>query len=372
MARAPRGAPEGVDATVTLAQAPLRFGFVGCGEHARMSLYPSLRAAFGGAPEGLPALVLSQQGRGQPPLLAELVALADHKRDLAERVAAFHGVRRVYTDHRAMLDAERLDAVIVCMHPGRQARTAIDCLDGGAHVWVEKPPAESVADAREMRTAAQRAGRHLAVGYMKRFSYPYLRARAFVARPEFGPPTVFESRFTYGQYPVDVYRFLNGFATHHLDLPRFFMGEVESVYAERVSRGPGLDGYAITLRFASGGLGLINANCLEGEHNNWSERVAVTGVGGRVFVENWRRVIGFLPGDPQTYSWEPEDIRPADDQNSLAVHGFVGELRDFALSVRDGRPPACTIEDGIAALRLERAVDLSVERGARVRLDALP
>jgi predicted dehydrogenase len=275
---------------------PLRVGFVGCGEHARISLYPSLRAAFGGSPEGLPALVLTQQGRGQPPLLAELVALADHKRDLAERVAAFHGVRRVYTDHLSRLDGEDLDAVIVCMHPRRQAQAAIECLERGVHVWVEKPPAESVAEARVMAEAARRAGKQLAVGYMKRFSYPYRRAKAFTERPEFGTPSVFESRFTYGQYPVDVYRFLNGFATHHLDLPRFFMGEVESVYCERVSRGTGLDGYAITLRFASGGVGLVNVNCLEGEHNNWSERMAVTGVGGRVFVENWRRVIGFLPG----------------------------------------------------------------------------
>jgi myo-inositol 2-dehydrogenase/D-chiro-inositol 1-dehydrogenase len=347
---------------------PLRVGFVGCGEHARMSLYPSLRAAFGGAPTGLPALVLSQEGRGQPPLLAELVALADHKRDLAERVAAFHGVRAVYTDHRTMLEREGLDAVVVCMHPRRQAQVAIDCLERGVHVWVEKPPAETLAAAEAMARAARQVGKHLAVGYMKRFSYPYQRAKAFVARPGFGVPSVFESRYTYGQYPVDVYHFLNGFATHHLDLPRFFMGEIEAVHAEHVSRGKGLDGYALSLRFADGGIGLINVNCLEGEHNNWSERVALTGVGGRVFVENWRRVIGFLPDEPQTYYWEPEDIRPADDQNSLAIHGFVGELRDFVESVRTGTPPGCTIDDGIAALRLERAVNLSLERGARVRL----
>jgi predicted dehydrogenase len=349
------------------ASQPLRVGFVGCGEHARMSLYPSLRAAFGGSPAGLPALVLSQAGRQQPPLLAELVALADHKRDLAERVATFHGVRAVYVDHLAMLESERLDAAIVCMHPRRQARTAIECLERGVHVWVEKPPAESIGEARAMAEAARRAGRQLAVGYMKRFSYPYQRARAFVAQPAFGEPSVFESRYTYGQYPVDVYSFLNGFATHHLDLPRYFMGEIDTVYAERVSRGTGLDGYALTLRFANGGVGLVNVSCLEGEHNNFSERVAVTGVGGRVFVENWRRVIGFLPGQP-TYYWEPEDIRPADDQNSLAIHGFVGELRDFVESIQAGRAPACTIEDGLAAVRLERAVDLSIERGARVRL----
>jgi predicted dehydrogenase len=113
---------------------------------------------------------------------------------------------------------------------------------------------------------------------------------------------------------------------------------------------------------------LINTNCLEGEHVNWSERVAVTGVGGRVFVENWRRVIGLLPDGSPTYYWEPEDIRPADDQNSLEIHGFVGELRDFLLAVRDDRPPAATIDDGIAALRLERAIERSVRRGARVML----
>ncbi|HEY7035842.1 MAG TPA: Gfo/Idh/MocA family oxidoreductase [Thermomicrobiales bacterium] len=347
---------------------PLRVAFVGCGEHARMSLYPSLRAAFGGSPAGLPALVLTQEGRSQPPLLARLVALADHKRDLAERVAAFHHVDAVYTDHREMIAAEQPDAVIVCMHPKRQAQTAIDCLEMGTHVWVEKPPAESIAAAEAMAQAAKQAGKLLAVGYMKRFSQPYRRAKTFIQQEAFGEPSVWESRYTYGQYPIDVYRFLNGFATHHLDLPRFFMGEIESVFAEKVSRGFGLDGYAVVLRFANGAVGLVNINCLEGAHINQGERVAVTGVGGRVFVENWRRVIGFLPDDSPTYYWEPEDIRPADDQNSLDLHGFVGELRDFVERVRDGGTPGATIADGIAALRLERAIELSVKHLAPVKL----
>ena len=347
---------------------PLRVGFVGCGEHARMSLYPSLRAAFGGSPAGLPALVLSQEGRSQPPLLAQLIALADHKRDLAERVAAFHHVDAVYTDHRNMIEAERLDAVIVCMHPKRQAQAAIECLELGVHVWVEKPPAESIAEAEAMAQAARRAGKMLAVGYMKRFSQPYQRAKAFMQQPAFGQPSVWESRYTYGQYPIDVYRFLNGFATHHLDLPRFFMGDIESVFAERVSRGFGLDGYAVVLRFGNGAVGLMNTNCRGGAPIYHSERVAVTGVGGRVFVENWRRVIGILPDGTPTFYWEPEDIRPADDQNSLDIHGFVGELRDFVERVRDGGTPGATIEDGIAAIRLERAIELSVKHGASVKL----
>jgi len=350
---------------------PLRVAFIGCGEHARMSLYPSLRSAFGGAPEGLPALTLSHQGQTQPPLAARLVALSDHKRELAERVAAFHHVDNVYTDHRELIDQEHPDAVIVCIHPKRQAETAIDCLRMGVHVWVEKPPAESIAAAMAMAAAADKAGKILAVGYMKRFSQPYLQAKQFMDNRLFGAPSVWESRYTYGQYPVDVYRFLNGFATHHLDLARFFMGDIESVSAQEVQRGFGLAGYAIMLRFASGAIGTVNTNSLEEPHNNWSERVAVTGVGGRVFVENWRRVVGILPGDTPNYYWEPEDIRPSDDQNSLEIHGFVGELRDFVESVRTGRTPGATIHDGIAALRLERAIEFSLAEQRPVRLEEI-
>ena len=71
-------------------------------------------------------------------------------------------------------------------------------------MWVEKPFAESLAAARAITRAARHAQRHLAVGFMKRFSYPYQRAKAFIARPEFGQPSVYESRYTYGQYPVHV------------------------------------------------------------------------------------------------------------------------------------------------------------------------
>ena len=347
---------------------PLRVAFVGCGEHARMSLYPSLRAAFGGSPSGLPALVLTQEERTEPPLLARLVALADHKRAVAERVAAFHSVDHVYTDHISMLDAEQPDAVIVCMHPRRQVQVALECLERGAHVWIEKPPAETLGESMALREAARRTGKSVGVGYMKRFSHAYARAKAFTQRPTFGTTSMFEARCTYGEYPVDVYRFLNGFATHHLDLARFFMGDVESVYAALVHRSTGRDGWAVTLRFANGALGMLNLNCLEEGFNGWSERVVVTGVGGRVFVENWRRVIGFLPDSQQPEYWEPEDVQPADDQNSLAVHGFVGELREFVTSIREKRPPACSIDDGVEAVRLERAIERSIRLDAPVRV----
>ena len=149
------------------------------------------------------------------------------------------------------------------------------------------------------------------------------------------------------------------------------MGEVQSVSAERVSRGEGLDGYAITLRFANGGVGLVNVSCLEGEHNNWSERVAVTGVGGRVFVENWRRVIGFLPGEQGKGRPTTGSRRTSARRTTRTASPSTALSASCATSSRAcarGARRRARIEDGLAALRLERAVEPSVERGARVRL----
>ena len=146
------------------------------------------------------------------------------------------------------------------------------------------------------------------------------------------------------------------------------MGDVDTVSAERVSRGAGLDGYAITLRFCSGALGLLNINCLESSFTNWSERLSISGVGSSLHVENWRRVIAFIAGEDEMRYWEPEDIQPTDAANSLNLHGFVGELRDFVTSVAGSHAPASTLQDGIESVRLQEAIELSVHSGRRVAL----
>jgi predicted dehydrogenase len=57
--------------------------------------------------------------------------------------------------------------------------------------------------------------------------------------------------------------------------------------------------------------------------------------------------------------WAPEDQLPGDAVDPRHVHGFAGEVRHFVECVRDGRRPEVTIADGIAALRIERAMKRS-------------
>ena len=74
-------------------------------------------------------------------------------------------------------------------------------------------------------TAARRTGRFCQVGFMKRFSEPYVLAKGIAARPEFGRLSVYESRKARNAPYPPVYDFLNDFVCHHLDLARYFMGE---------------------------------------------------------------------------------------------------------------------------------------------------
>lgn len=364
----------------------VRVGFVGCGSHAVQNLYPSFRLAVSNPPDTGGAIGELAEG-GE---VGELVACCDVDEARARRCARDFGIPEAYTDHRELLERSDVDCVVVAMHPRLQPAVAIDCLEAGKHVLIEKPPAETLEDCLAMKEAGERAGRHVMVAFMKRFSHPYLRARALAARPEFGQLAAYEARFTFGVYPPrSVYDFLNGFGCHHLDLARWFMGEVSWVFAARVSLAEGdtaewrpgrlelpvtgsawrdmwqaaegreppqEEAWACVLGFASGAVGTLQLASLE----RLNERVVLTGRQAAVHVDGWWRVTSYLPGRDAAEVWEPEHQLPGDALDPRQLHGYAGELRHFVERARDGAAPDVTIDDGIAALRLELALKRSV------------
>ena len=375
--------------------APLvRVGFIGCGSHATQNLYPSFRLSVQNPPETGAAIGELAEG-GE---IGELVACCDVDESRARRCARDFGIGQVYADHRELLERSDVDCVFVAMHPRLQPAVAIDCLQAGKHVFIEKPPAEGLEDCLAMKEAAEKAGRNLMVGFMKRFSEPYRRARAIASRSEFGSTTAYEARWTFGVYPPRaVYDFLNGFGCHHLDLARFLAGEIAWVFATRVSRAAGdtpqwrpseldipvtgsawRDGWklaegreppqeeawACVLGFETGAVGTLQLNCLE----RLNERVVITGRRSAVFVDSWRSVTAYLDGEEGAERWEPNDQLPGDAVDSRHLHGYAGEVRHFVECARDGRRPDVTIDDGIAAIRIEQAMKRSANERQPVEL----
>ena len=124
-----------------------RIGFIGCGSFSSACIYPSLRLAANGI-----------EPPGSEPIV-ELVACCDFDATLAERNARLFGFQRFSTDPREMLKKEALDAVFVVMHPRLQPALAIEVMRSGRNVFIEKPPAQTLAEVREIQRVSRETGK---------------------------------------------------------------------------------------------------------------------------------------------------------------------------------------------------------------------
>jgi myo-inositol 2-dehydrogenase / D-chiro-inositol 1-dehydrogenase len=128
----------------------------------------------------------------------ELVAVCDLDQARASRNARWFGAERVYTDYRQMFDAETLDAVLICTGPQTHARLTLDAIERGLPVFVEKPPALTLAEAVHLREVSERAGVPIMVGTMKRHALIYRRLKAVIEEPGFGPVSAVQARMAIG------------------------------------------------------------------------------------------------------------------------------------------------------------------------------
>ena len=94
---------------------------------------------------------------------AEIVAVADIDEPKARRTAEEDGIPNHYTSLAAMLEGsgKNLDAVSVILPNSLHAPMAIEALQAGKHVYVEKPAALNAVEARLMQDAATEANRIL-------------------------------------------------------------------------------------------------------------------------------------------------------------------------------------------------------------------
>ncbi len=95
----------------------------------------------------------------------EVAAICDLAPAVAECAAERHRVPRWYTDHRTMLAEVRPAVVHVTTPPASHLRLAMDALDAGAHVVVEKPATATLAELEQLARRAEQTGRTLVEDY---------------------------------------------------------------------------------------------------------------------------------------------------------------------------------------------------------------
>ena len=145
--------------------AQVKVGFIGAGSLANVMHYPSV--------SGFEDVTIA--------------AVCDLNADRLNTTADKYGVSGRYSDYHRMLEDVDLDAVYVIMPPIFLKPIVLDCFAAGKHVFMEKPPGTSVAEAQEMADAARVSGRLAMVAFNRRFAPVVVEAKKLV--DERGPIT---------------------------------------------------------------------------------------------------------------------------------------------------------------------------------------
>jgi predicted dehydrogenase len=112
----------------------------------------------------------------------EVVAIAELRPRLGQRVAARYGVPKVYPDHEAMLAEEELDGIVASQNFARHGVLVPELMKYGVPVFTEKPLAGSVAAGRQVVKAVAQSGTWQMVGYHKRSDPATMCAKAEIDR----------------------------------------------------------------------------------------------------------------------------------------------------------------------------------------------
>ncbi|PWV90592.1 putative dehydrogenase [Paenibacillus cellulosilyticus] len=103
-------------------------------------------------------------------LNVEVVAICDVVREKAAQMAERHGVEKVYTDYKEMIQTEQLDLVSIVTPNYLHAEIAIYALQYGVHVHCEKPLSMNAEEARSILRATEQSGSQLMIGLNNRFT----------------------------------------------------------------------------------------------------------------------------------------------------------------------------------------------------------
>lgn len=211
-----------------------------------------------------------------------LVAFADPSAKAALMAREF-GVT-LYADLPSLLARETPDAVIIATPNAMHVSGALLCLEAGVPPLIEKPIAETVADAKLIAETSKRTGVPALVGHHRRHSSVLQRAREIVQSGDLGRIVAVTASATFvkpDEYFTDgPWRAQPGGGPllinliHEIDNLRSLVGNITEVqaFASNSTRGFAVeDTVAINLRFANGALGTFLLSDCAASPRSWEQ-----------------------------------------------------------------------------------------------------
>jgi predicted dehydrogenase len=339
---------------------PVRIGVLGCGMISQAAHFESCQKAKN----------------------ARLYAVCDAADDLRTRMAQVWEPEVAFSRYEEMLADHKLEAVIIGIADQFHVSAAIKAIEAGKHVLVEKPLGVSVEECVDLLKVKQAAPELvLRVGSMKRFDPGIAFARRFIEQ-EMGTRLALKawycdstSRYTEtGNLQPRIVKsasakrpegdpkanrqsyYLLGHGSHLVDTARFLGGEIVRVDTKFLRK---YDAYCwfVALDFGDGSVGHLDLTLAV--RMGWHEGFQVYGEYGSVIGKV------FNPWYLQSAEVECFSLRDGQFKRVLGEdsHFYRLQIESFADAVRGkDKFPAAEVEDGLAAIRTLRAIQLSAQQ----------
>jgi predicted dehydrogenase len=289
--------------------------------------------------------------------LATCFARTPEKRD---EFAAEFGCSQASTLDEVLED-DSVDGVLIATSHASHRDLIERAAGSGKHIFIEKPLALSVADARACVESARSAGVVLQVGFQRRRLPAHRKLKELIDDGAIGDIEMLEAHHSLpNRIPEGAWRWdeeqsplgsMTSLGIHQIENFHYLAGPIARVGAvNRPGRDVSIDeAVAMVFEFASGAVGTL----LSSFFTPWRISLAVYGTGGA----------GFADRDGSTLHFQPVDERESTEIPLTPLDVVSEQLAEFADCIRDGTSPEVSGEQGFAVVAVLEAATRSVASG---------
>jgi len=300
----------------------------------------------------------------------ELVGIADANRETANKVAEKLDTK-AFLNYKELL--QEVDAAIIATPTITHHDIAMDFLNNGKHILVEKPICDSAEKAQILTKKAEETGLMLAVGHIERHNPAVKFVKEAMQNKKFGELiTITSKRVSNFPGRIKDVGVIFDFGVHDIDVMRYLAGNVESVYARagKFNKNIAHEDHAnVVLNFENGVCGIVEVN--------WLTPTKIR----KLFLTCSKN---FVEADymNQTVTISSSSFKQIDEMdlfrvpieyntNQIALEKrepLRNEIEDFVTAIQQNKQPLATGNDGLLALKIVEAATQSYKKGEEVKI----
>ena len=303
---------------------------------------------------------------------ADLVGVADFDQTTADMIANKYGTKAYY-DYRDLLDEAKPDAVTLAVPTIYHHDVALEIIDRGIPLLIEKPIAYTIEEGQSIIDAAKRKNVKLMIGHIERFNPAILTLKEHINQGKLG--RIFQmDAHRQGPFPARIadVGVVVDLAVHDLDVMRFVsQKEIIRVYAETEKHIHSKYEDLLTglVRFSDGIVGTLTINWLTPTK---IREFIVTGERGLYRCDYLTQDLYFFENPVSSGSeWDNLRVLRGVSEGQMVRHIIAkkeplrSEQEAFLDAVENDAPVAVSGEDGLRALELAKTI---VESGTEHRI----